>query len=46
LGDAVVAVTLFVAFLRVAYFSLEAEESAAHVPVAVALVAVLASRSW
>ena len=42
LGDAVVAVTLVVAAMCVGYFGFEAEESDAHVPVALALIGVLA----
>ena len=42
LGDAIVVVTLVVAALCVGYFGFEAERADAHVPVALALIGVLA----
>lgn len=42
LGDAIVVVTLVTAALCVGYFGFEAERFDAHVPVALALIAVLA----
>lgn len=42
LGDTIVGVTAAVSFFCIAYFGFEAEESDAHVPVALALIAVLA----
>ena len=41
-GDAIVVVTLVVAAMCVGYFGFEAEEADAHVPVALALIGVLA----
>jgi hypothetical protein len=42
LGDAIVVVALIVAAMCVGYFGFEAEEADAHVPIALALIAVLA----
>ena len=42
LGDTIVGVTAVVSFFCIAYFGFEAEESDAHVPVALALLGVLA----
>lgn len=41
IGDTVVALTLFIAFLCVGYFGFEAEELDAHVPLALALLIAL-----
>ena len=42
LGDTIVGVTAVVSFFCIAYFGFEAEESDVHVPVALALLGVLA----
>ena len=42
LGDAIVVVTLVVAAMCIGFFGFEAERSDAHVPVALALIGVLA----
>jgi hypothetical protein len=41
IGDAIVALTLFISFLCVGYFGLEAEELDAHVPLALGLLIAL-----